>query len=247
MSDFNLPPVNHNYASAPTETGGTEGPSGPAGAPRNDPPADPAVPEAPGNREMGNRGFVPDASKGNVDMADLKGLMVGTLSPGAMLAALCVKDAAQQNELNTKELMENATAVQKDIMNQAKKIEDGAYKQMCFAIAGAVASAVGSVASAKVTVSGGAGDALIVSKAKGDAVGTIGGSIGSSLNAIGQYLNSKEQAEVKKLDAAIEQRRTMMESVKTTMQAQRDLISKSIEFMSSMQANMNQTMSRILG
>jgi len=31
------------------------------------------------------------------------------------------------------------------------------------------------------------------------------------------------------------------------MQAQRDLISKSLEFMNSMQSNINQTMSRIMG
>lgn len=195
-----------------------------------------------------SRGFVPDPPRNaNVDPAALQGLMVATLSPGALLAALCVKDAAQQNELNTKELMENAKAVQKDMIQQADNIKSGALKQMIFSIVGSVASAAGSAAGAYVTSKAPGGDALTRANAKAGAISTAGGSLGSTLNAIGTYLNAREQADNKKLDAAIEQRHTMMEALKTSMQAQRDLISKSLEFMSSMQANMNQTMSRIMG
>jgi len=39
----------------------------------------------------------------------------------------------------------------------------------------------------------------------------------------------------------------MMEQTKQTNEALKDLVSKSLDFMSSMQANMNQTRTKILG
>ena len=48
-------------------------------------------------------------------------------------------------------------------------------------------------------------------------------------------------------EAQQEQIRTMMEQTKQTNEALKDLVSKSLDFMSSMQANMNQTRTKILG
>ena len=56
-----------------------------------------------------------------------------------------------------------------------------------------------------------------------------------------------QSAEAKRLEAQQEQIRTMMEQTKQTNEALKDLVSKSLDFMSSMQANMNQTRTRILG
>ncbi len=207
----------------------------------------PTPPEPKNNAGVADRGFVPDAPKANADMSALSGMMVATLSPGALLAALCVKEAAKQNEQNTTELLKRNEAVIADINKQAQKIEDAAYDKMALAITGAVVSATASIAGAVVTVRGGTGDALTVAKSKGEAISTSGNSISGILNAVGSYVESKAQAENKRLDADIEQQRTMMETIRNSMQAQRDLISKSLEFMNSMQSNMNQTMSRIMG
>lgn len=56
-----------------------------------------------------------------------------------------------------------------------------------------------------------------------------------------------QSAEAKRLEAQQEQIRTMMEQTKQTNEALKDLVSKSLDFMSSMQANMNQTRTKILG
>ena len=244
MSGVNFPtgnvPVGNPYMN------GAEGvdPGMKAGGPQQNP----TVPAEPGGKDdVSNRGFTPDAPSANVDMSALSGMMVATLSPGAMLAALCVQEAAKQNEQNTTELLKRNECVQKDIMKQADNIEDAALDKMALAITGALASAAMSAAGTIVTVRGGTGDALTVAKSKGDAITSSGNSLNSIFNAIGGYVESKAQAENKRLDADIEQHRTMMETLRNSMQAQRDLISKSLEFMNSMQSNMNQTMSRIMG
>ena len=203
--------------------------------------------EASGRDGVSNRGFTPDACRTDADMSALRGLMVATLSPGAMLAALCVEEAAKQNEQSTAELLKRNDAIQADINSQADKIEKAAMQQMALAITGAVVSAGMSIAGAVVTCRGGGGDALTIAKAKGDAIASSGNSISGIFNAVGGYLESKAQAENKRLDADIEQHRTVIETLKNSMQAQRDLIAKSLEFMNSMQSSMNQTMSRIMG
>lgn len=244
MSDINFPAVN-----APSGNGYVDGVGG-AGVPRRSGSAQssPSVPDAPETKGGDiSRGFVPDAPRGNVDMSALSGMMVATLSPGAMLAALCVTEAAKQNEQNTTELLKRNEAVIADINKQAEKIKDAAYDKMALAITGAVVSATASIAGARTTIKGGSGDALTVAKAKGDAISQFGGSLSGIFNAIGGYVESKAQAENKRLDADIEQHRTIMETLRNSMQAQRDLIGKSLEFMNSMQSNMNQTMSRIMG
>ena len=63
----------------------------------------------------------------------------------------------------------------------------------------------------------------------------------------GEFGQSMQSAEAKRLEAQQEQIRTMMEQTKQTNEALKDLVSKSLDFMSSMQANMNQTRTKILG
>lgn len=204
----------------------------------------PNLPEEPNDKKDVRR-FAPDAPKNNVDMSALQG-MVASMSPGAMIAALLVQEAAEQNQQNVEELMTRGTAVQEKMLKQAEHIEDGAYKQMCFAITGAVVSAAGSVVGTAVGVRG-TGDALKVNQMKGQAISQIGGNLGSILNTLGTYYNTLEQAKIKKLDASIEMDHTAMELLKSSMQAQRDLIHQSIEFINTMQASRNQALNRILG
>ena len=76
---------------------------------------------------------------------------------------------------------------------------------------------------------------------------TMLSSAGSMFTAGGEFGQSMQSAEAKRLEAQQEQIRTMMEQTKQTNEALKDLVSKSLDFMSSMQANMNQTRTKILG
>ena len=206
---------------------------------------DTVMPEAPGGKDdVKDRGFVPDAPKANTDMAPLRGMLCATLSPGAMMAALCIKEAAKMNEQNTADLMARNELVQQHMEEQAKKIEEAALTKMVLTIAGACISIVGSAASAGVSLKYGDSN---TTKAISDAIANCGQNVGKCFEAGGGYVESMAQAENKRLDATIEQHRTMMEAYRNSMTAQRDLISKSLDFMNSMQSNMNQTMARIMG
>ncbi|MBQ7738713.1 MAG: hypothetical protein IJT59_03560 [Desulfovibrionaceae bacterium] len=184
----------------------------------------------------------------NVDFSSLP-KMVGTLSPGAAFAALCIKEALAQNEQNQKQLLAQGEAVAKEMNDQADNISRGALKQMLASIAAGVFTAVGSaVASVKTlkldaNVSTNEFTQLMVPANNWQ---TAGKSLAEGSNSIGAYLNAREQADNKRLDAQIEWQRTAMENLKTSMQAQRDLVNKAIDFMNSMQANMNQTRTKIL-
>ena len=76
---------------------------------------------------------------------------------------------------------------------------------------------------------------------------TMLSSVGSMFTAGGEFGQSMRSAEAKRLEAQQEQIRTMMEQTKQTNEALKDLVSKSLDFMNSMQANMNQTRTKILG
>ncbi len=240
MSQINL------HANAPSNNTYVDG-AGDAGAPKKpgDIRQDPVMPEAPGGKgNVNDRGFVPDAPKANTDMTPLRGMLCATLSPGAMMAALCIKEAAKMNEQNTADLMARNALVQQHMEEQAKKIEEAAMEKMILTIAGACMSMIGSVAGAKYSLSNGDSN---TTKAVSDAIANCGASVGRTFEAGGAYAESMAQAANKRLDASIEQHRTMMEAYRNSMTAQRDLINKSLDFMNSMQSNMNQTMSRIMG
>lgn len=76
---------------------------------------------------------------------------------------------------------------------------------------------------------------------------TIISSAGSVIGAGGDYAQAVQQAEAKRLEALEQQVRTSQELTKQTNEAMRDLIAKALDFMNSMQANMNQTRTKILG
>ncbi|MCR5814069.1 MAG: hypothetical protein K6G15_06220 [Desulfovibrio sp.] len=194
---------------------------------------------------VSNRGFVPDAPSGNVDMSSLSGF-VASLSPGAMLAAVLVQDAAQQNQENVTELMKRSQSVQKSMIQQADNIKDAARDQLILTCFGAGVSMLGSAIGTFVGVRG-TGDVFKANQMRGQCISQVTANAGSILSSIGTYLNAKAQAENKILDSSIEQQHTTMEIIKNSMQQQRDLISKSIEFINTMQASRNQTLSRIMG
>ena len=204
------------------------------------------LPEAPEKSgSPSDLGVMPDAPSGDMNVQALGGF-VASLSPGAVLAALCVKEAAKQNEENVTELMKRSESVQENMRKQADNIESGAKMQMIMNIVGASASALGSIAGTVVGVRG-TGDALKINQTKGQGISQVGSSIGSILSAVGTYLNAEQEAENKRLEAENSMNNTAMETIRTSMQAQRDLINQSIEFMNSMQASRNQTLNRILG
>ena len=155
-------------------------------------------------------------------------------------------EAAQQNENNITEVMTRSEAVQENMREQADNIEDGAKKQMAFAIVGASLSAIGSIWGTAVGVRG-EDDVLKINQTKGQGISSVGQNVGSIFSSIGSYLNAQNEAENKRIEAEISQDNTALEIIKNSMQAQRDLINKSIEFMNSMQASRNQTMNRIMG
>ena len=242
MSPVNFPTVSNAPSNSPY-VGGPED----AGAPKKNDGVSPdtVMPESAGGKDdVKDRGFVPDTPKANTDMVPLRGMLCATLSPGAMMAALCIKEAAKMNEQNTADLMARNELIQQHMEKQAKEIEEAAMTKMILTIAGACMSILGSAASAAYSVKFGEGD---VTKAVSNAIATTGQSLGHITEAVGTYYESKAQATNKRLDASIEQHRTMMEAYRNSMTAQRDLINKSVDFMNSMQSNMNQTMARIMG
>lgn len=189
-------------------------------------------------------------SAGEISPAALQNWAVAVPSPGAMLAALCVKDACQQNEENQKQLMSQAENVQKEYKAQADEIRKNAITQI---VVGCVSAAISA------TLSG--ISAYKTSKVDSDLVGTnaekaLQGARNWAtaskfteqvINSGSTYANLNMQAETKKMDATIEQCKVMMEQLRTSQQAQRDLISKSLDFMNAMQSNINQTQAKILG
>ena len=75
----------------------------------------------------------------------------------------------------------------------------------------------------------------------------IGSGIAGIINAGGEYAQSLRQAEAKEIEAEQENLRTAQELLKQHNEALRDVIARALDFMNSMQANMNQTRAKILG
>ena len=148
-----------------------------------------------------------------------------------------------------------------DLMEQqADKIETGAIQKFACAVTGAVVNMAAGGASLGVAAagvgrssSGGlnmrAGNAADgqLTAAVAQSFNTMLSSAGSMFTAGGEFGQSMQSAEAKRLEAQQEQIRTMMEQTKQTNEALKDLVSKSLDFMNSMQANMNQTRTKILG
>lgn len=204
-----------------------------------------------GSKDKNSNYLAPDLpTNDNVTTKSLSDFIVATPSPGAAFAVLCIKDSSQQIEQNQKRLLDQADAISKEMNEQADNIKSAALKQMIFSIASATVSAVcGAVSGIKTLKidSGLEGAALNIAMVAPNSWNIAGKSLSETSNAIGGYLSARDQADNKRIDGQIEQQRAIMEGIRNTMSVQRDLINKSLDFMNSMQSNMNQTRAKILG
>lgn len=200
-------------------------------------------------KKTGDNAQVPDpAPNGGANVGDLKGLCA-TLSPGAWLAILCVKEASQELEEGTKEILAKSEHIQTKLHEEASNIMKGAVAQLICTVAVSTASiAMSSVSAAKSWKLGGLeGGQLAAAKATPDLLNNISGATNKIGDSVGGLVNSIYQAKNKDVEATIEQARAMEESIKNHMQAQKELASKCLEFYSAMQANMNTTRAKIMG
>ncbi len=185
---------------------------------------------------------------------------VGLPSPGAVFASLILQDASEQRRTNRSLIQSQGTQIAGLMMDQADKIEKGAMQKFACAVAGAVVNMAAGAASIGVAASGvgrsdtgklnfkaGAGADSQLTAAVAQSISTMISSTGSIITAGGDYAQGIQSADAKRLEAEQEKIRTMMEQTKQTNDAMKDLIAKSLDFMNAMQANMNQTRTKILG
>lgn len=174
--------------------------------------------------------------------------LMGIPSPGALVASLMVDNAAEQRVTNRTTIQAQGEQIAQNIEAQAEKIIEGAVTKFACAVAGAVVNMGAGVASLTVTAQGltaGMDSTLLGSISQ--SVNTVISSAGSMISAGGDLGQSISTAAGKKLEAHAERIRVSQELTKQTNEAMRDLISKSLDFMNSMQANTNQTRTKILG
>lgn len=173
---------------------------------------------------------------------------IGMASPAALIASLIVDQAAEQRVTNRSIIRSQGDMIAANMEQQADKIREGATQKFACAVAGAVVNMAAGAASIGIGAHGiktGADAQITAAKAQG--YSTMISSVGTMISAGGDYAQSLRSAEAKELEAQAEQIRTSMELTKQANEAMRDLVSKSLDFMNSMQANMNQTRTRILG
>ena len=202
---------------------------------------------------------LPDLASPGDNSGDLSG-WVALPSPAAMFASVILKDAAEQRRTNRSIIQAQGLQIVDLMEQQADKIETGAIQKFACAVTGALVNMAAGGASLGVAAagvgrssSGGlnmrAGNAADgqLTAAVAQSFNTMLSSAGSMFTAGGEFGQSMQSAEAKRLEAQQEQIRTMMEQTKQTNEALKDLVSKSLDFMNSMQANMNQTRTKILG
>ena len=198
------------------------------------------------------RSQLPDLASPGDNSGDLSG-WVALPSPAAMFASVILKDAAEQRRTNRSIIQAQGLQIVDLMEQQADKIETGAIQKFACALTGAVVNMAAGGAGVGRSSSGGldmrAGNAADgqLTAAVAQSFNTMLSSAGSMFTAGGEFGQSMQSAEAKRLEAQQEQIRTMMEQTKQTNEALKDLVSKSLDFMSSMQANMNQTRTKILG
>lgn len=186
---------------------------------------------------------------------------VGLPSPGALFASVILQDAAEQRRTNRSIIQAQGLQIVDLMEQQADKIEQGAMQKFACAVAGAVVNMAAGAASMGIAAAGvgrntetgkldfqagGAADGQLTA-AVSQSISTMISSVGTIISSGGDYAQGLRSAEAKRLEAQQEQIRTMMEQTRQTNDALKDLVSKSLDFMNSMQANMNQTRTKILG
>jgi hypothetical protein len=189
----------------------------------------------------------------SLDKLDLTG--GGMASPGAAILALLTKDAAEQRRVNKELIYQQSEEIVADIKSQAKDIRSKAIVQLVIGVcAGALSIAGGAISSCK------AGSALSSYKAgtiDSAQLSTMGTQIqaqqgawsagGGLMNTASQFAGSMYDAAMKETDAEIEKTRSAMDSLKAFNDSLTELIQKSQNTFSEIQANMNQTRAKILG
>ncbi|WP_297218903.1 hypothetical protein [uncultured Desulfovibrio sp.] len=181
-------------------------------------------------------------------------------SPAALLAGVITQDAAEQRRINRSLIQSQGMQIVGLMEQQADKMEKGAMQKFACAVAGAVvnmaagaasmglaATGVGRSDSGKLNFRAGSNADAQLTAAVAQSMNTMISSAGSIITSGGEYAEGLRNAEAKRLEAQQEQIRTMMEQTKQTNDAMKDLVSKSLDFMNAMQANMNQTRTKILG
>lgn len=186
---------------------------------------------------------------------------VGLPSPGALFASVILQDAAEQRRTNRSIIQAQGLQIVDLMEQQADKIEQGAMQKFACAVAGAAVNMAAGAASMGIAAAGvgrntetgkldfqagGAADGQLTA-AVSQSISTMISSVGTIISSGGDYAQGLRSAEAKRLEAEQEQIRTMMEQTRQTNDALKDLISKSLDFMNSIQANMNQTRTKILG
>lgn len=179
--------------------------------------------------------------------SNLSGMMAFP-SPGALIASLIVDSAAEQRVANRSIIQSQGESLAQNMEAQADKIREGATQKFACAVAGSVVNMAAGAASLGVGAYG--IKAQLDSQttaAMAQAVSSIISSAGSIISAGGDMAQSLRTAEGKQLEAKAERMRTSQELTKQTNEAMRDLIAKTLDFMNAMQANTNQTRTKILG
>lgn len=201
---------------------------------------------------------MPELAPAGVNSGNLSGWLA-LPSPAALCAAVILKDAAEQRSVNRSIIQAQGMQIVDLMEQQADKIESGAMQKFACAVAGSAVNMAAGMTSFCVAGAGFrkaqssgldtaiAKAALDHSNSMAQSFSSIVSSAGNMISAGGDYAQSLRSAEGKRLEARQEQIRTMMEQTRQTNDALKDLIARSLDFMSSMQANMNQTRTRILG
>ena len=189
----------------------------------------------------------PKAGNINAGLKEWSGL--ASASPCALMAALLIQDSAESYRQNRDRIQEEGNNIAKKMEEEADKLKEGAMQKFWCAMAANVTTIAFSAGS--MAIAGGAGKTRDMTNeiraAFAQANSSIGSGISGIINAGGDYAQALRQSEAKKIEADQERLRTTQELLKQHNEQLRDVIAKALDFMNSMQANMNQTRARILG
>ena len=174
---------------------------------------------------------------------------LASASPCALMAALLIQDSAQAHRENRDRIYEEGMNIASKMEEEADKLEKGAMQKFACAVTANVVNMGFAIGSGAISLGVGKTSTLTneTRASLAQANTTLGGGIAGIINAGGDYAQSMRQAEAKKIEADTERLRTEQELLKQHNEQLRDTISKALDFMNSMQANMNQTRARILG
>lgn len=207
-------------------------------------------PTLPPEKPLGNEDLrTPNQATAPIQPECLKEI-TASLSPGAWLAILCVKEAAKENEQSVKEVLSNVDVISKKLKDEASNIMKGAVAQLvCTVTMSAISMACTVTAGCKTlkadsSLQGIAANKAMVAPNNWTATAKASEQLGAG---IGNFVNTLYQAENKEMEATVENARAAIENLRTHIQNQHDLMAKSLDFFNTMQANMNQTRARIMG